>query len=118
MIKSGFVLLCASVAIAADPVFDDCGGAAFQLSSAGTEPAVVKKSMEFNITWTGTLETAVQGGNVHQKMWEKILGHWVEAPHEFDHDICELNACPLAAGNRAVALQGVARHGAHRLGLL
>ena len=100
------ITICAGIALATDDAtFDDCGSAAFQLSSAGTEPNVVKKSMEFNITWTGNLVKPVSGGTVHQRMWEKVLGHWIAAPHTFDHDICELNACPLPAGNQTLKIQ-------------
>ena len=101
--KFAVVLACVIAgAMADDPSFDDCGGSTsvMKVVAAGTEPAAVQKAMDFNITWTGDLPAAVTGGNVHQKMWEKVLGAWIPAPHTFDHDICELNACPLAPGNQ------------------
>ena len=88
----------ASLAVAlGDSTFDDCGKGAtmYNVTAAGTEPAIVKKNMDFNITWTGDVPTQLDGGTVKQKMYEKVLGHWIEAPHSFTHDLCELNACPV-----------------------
>ena len=105
--KFAVVLACVIAgAMADDPSFDDCGGSTsvMKVVAAGTEPAAVQKAMDFNITWTGDLPAAVTGGNVHQKMWEKVLGAWIPAPHTFDHDICELNACPLAPGNQTLKI--------------
>jgi hypothetical protein len=81
-----------------DSSFDDCGKGAtlYNVTAAGTEPAAVTKNMDFNISWTGDLPTELTGGTIHQSMYEKVLGHWIEAPHTFTHDLCELNACPVA----------------------
>eukprot|EP00937_MAST-01D_sp_MAST-1D-sp2_P002133 g2133.t1 len=99
-------LVAGTLAAAADPTWDDCSGGSLMMNitNAVCEPPAPKKSMDFNITWTGDLQEDVAAGSVAMKMWVKTLGVWIPAPHTFTYDICELNACPVKAGTQTLKI--------------